>query len=275
MTSTKIKILVVDDEKPIRDWLVFVLGKIDEFDLEVFSASNGKEALELAEKIQPNMIFCDIIMPVMGGLEFLEDFRSSDIETPVVLISNYAEFHYAQKAIVLGATEYVLKAELTRDSLQELVKKYQVGGAESREISSDLDADAEEADHNLRPVGQTNGEEEADHNSSPAGQTNEGVIAFVKRYIEANYMKAISLKELSEIAYLTPQYLCQLYKEETGENISHSITYLRMMKGQELLITTDASISDISKQVGYSSPSYFTKLYKRYLGKMPSEERKA
>lgn len=256
MANTKVKILVIDDEKPIRDWLVFVLGKIDEFDLEVFSASNGKDALEIIEKLQPNMIFCDIIMPVMGGLEFLEDFRSSDIETPVVLISNYAEFHYAQRAIVLGATEYVLKAELTRDSLQQLVKKYRVGGTEAVDPSLDTDT------------------VEALENSSPEDQTNEDVIAFVKKYIEANYMKPISLKELSEVAYLTPQYLCKLYKEETGENISQYITYLRMMKGQELLITTDVSISDISKQVGYSSPSYFTKLYKRYLGKMPSEERR-
>ncbi|HHV11417.1 MAG TPA: response regulator [Clostridiales bacterium] len=103
------KILIAEDESEMRNLLVKYIKK-QEPDMEVIGgAVNGKEALRLTELHRPDIVITDIAMPVMDGLEFLQEAAKKNIPLKVVIISGHDEFEYAKKAIALGVSEYLLK----------------------------------------------------------------------------------------------------------------------------------------------------------------------
>ena len=100
------------------------------------------------------------------------------------------------------------------------------------------------------------------------------LIRSVVSYIEQHYMEQISIDRLAEISYLTPAYLCVIFKKYTGQTINSYITAYRMEKAKELL-ATNMHLQDICLQVGYISPSYFAKLFRRHFGMTPREYRES
>ncbi|SFT66285.1 DNA-binding transcriptional response regulator, NtrC family, contains REC, AAA-type ATPase, and a Fis-type DNA-binding domains [Lishizhenia tianjinensis] len=100
------KILIIDDEKSIRR----ALREILEFeDFEVDEAENGKEGVKLATQQYYDIIFCDIKMPLMDGMEVLEAFRKEKVLSPVIMISGHGNIETAVEAIKNGAFDFIEK----------------------------------------------------------------------------------------------------------------------------------------------------------------------
>jgi two-component system, NtrC family, nitrogen regulation response regulator NtrX len=100
------KILIIDDERSIRR----ALKEILEFEnFEVDEAENGKEGLEKAKAEQYDMIFCDIKMPLMDGMEVLAAFQKEKVESPVIMISGHGNIDTAVQAIKNGAFDFIEK----------------------------------------------------------------------------------------------------------------------------------------------------------------------
>lgn len=100
------KILVIDDEKSIRRALTEIL----EFeDFEVDEAEDGKEGLEKAKSSFYDIIFCDIKMPKMDGMEVLDAFQKEKVESPVIMISGHGNIETAVEAIKKGAFDFIEK----------------------------------------------------------------------------------------------------------------------------------------------------------------------
>lgn len=124
------KILIVDDETPIREWIQFSIerGKNPAFEI-VAVAENGNDALELALKHQVDVVITDIKMPGMDGIELMKKVLEIMPYTNFIILTNYAEFSYAREAITYGAKKYYLKSELRgREilaALEELEEKKQ------------------------------------------------------------------------------------------------------------------------------------------------------
>ncbi len=85
-------------------------------------------------------------------------------------------------------------------------------------------------------------------------------------YIQQNYDKKISLKDVAENLNLSKQYLCSIFKKETGENVSYYINKLRIEKAKMLLHKKDRKIKEIFEEVGYSNQQYFSKVFKKMTG---------
>lgn len=102
-------IMVVDDEKSVREGLVKYLLKQNALFDEVYSAANGTEALEILGNKRPQIIITDINMPHMNGLEFIEELKKQDREVQIIVLSGYDEFSYAQRAMRNGVEHYLLK----------------------------------------------------------------------------------------------------------------------------------------------------------------------
>ena len=100
------KILIIDDEKSIRRALKEIL-EFEEF--EVDEAENGKEGLEKARAELYDIIFCDIKMPLMDGMEVLEAFQKEKIDSPVIMISGHGNIDTAVQAIKKGAFDFIEK----------------------------------------------------------------------------------------------------------------------------------------------------------------------
>lgn len=128
------KVLIVDDELPIREWLKFAIQGIDNR-LEILTARNGKEAWELARKEDPDLIVTDIKMPRMDGLELLQRVKERDERVYVVMLTSYDEFTYAREAIKYQANEYVLKNEITSEVLRRILESFYRKSVKRTEIS--------------------------------------------------------------------------------------------------------------------------------------------
>lgn len=102
------KLLLVDDEPMEREGMKAILERSFE-ELEIKQAKNGKLAVEIAADWQPDIIFMDIMMPIMTGLEAIEQIRETDSEVEVVMMTAFDTFDYAQRAIKLGVKDYLLK----------------------------------------------------------------------------------------------------------------------------------------------------------------------
>lgn len=104
------------------------------------------------------------------------------------------------------------------------------------------------------------------------GQYSESIEKAIN-YIHQNYNKDISLVDVAGIIFRSPEYFSRLFKEEVGENFSTYLMLYRLNHAREMLKKTDKKIAEISYSVGYSTQSYFSRLYKKYMGKTPEEER--
>lgn len=118
----KLSVVVVDDETPICEWLIYCIKNASD-DYEVASASNGEEAFSLIMERKPDLVFTDICMPGMDGLELMRRVLKPLPFTVFAILTNYAEFSYAKEAVSLGAREYFLKAELRASDVRALLEK--------------------------------------------------------------------------------------------------------------------------------------------------------
>lgn len=116
-----IHVLVVDDEVPIRQWLEFCINKIKGCQVAGV-ASNGAEGYSIYRRTRPDIIITDIRMPVMDGLEMLKMVRNLNPEVYTAVLTSHEDFEYARQAIKLGASEYILKTEITEESLSQILE---------------------------------------------------------------------------------------------------------------------------------------------------------
>jgi two-component system, response regulator YesN len=144
------KTLIVDDDWTYRHILVKMITSIDS-DFEIVAeAEDGKAALEILGNLPVDVVFTDIRMPGVNGLEFLRNLKENQKEVEVIFISIYDEFEYAQQGIVLGAFDYLLKpidiekisSSLLRlkKLLQEKAQKHQLQQDTAKAIADNFSA---------------------------------------------------------------------------------------------------------------------------------------
>lgn len=116
------RIMLVDDEAEVRRGIAEKIDWLGEgFEL-VGEAENGQDALEKLEYLAPDVVFTDISMPYMNGLELAQQLQRFYPSVKVVLFSGHDEFEYAKQAIALNVAEYILKP-INREELVEVLKK--------------------------------------------------------------------------------------------------------------------------------------------------------
>ena len=112
-------IVIVEDEIKIRNGLNRLLSSYENINI-VGKAKNGAEGLSLIDQLRPDLVFTDIKMPEMDGLEMLENLRAKDIHCHCVLLTGYAEFDFAKRAISCGADDYLLKP-ITVEAIENVI----------------------------------------------------------------------------------------------------------------------------------------------------------
>lgn len=102
-------ILIVDDSNTMRSLLELSIKSLG--DVKVVTAKNGAEGLEKMATVAPSLVLVDVNMPIMGGLEFIENVRNArgDKSTPIVIITTQGDEESVRKGLTLGATAYLTK----------------------------------------------------------------------------------------------------------------------------------------------------------------------
>ncbi len=241
------KALIVDDEKAVQI-AIGKLGKWHTYHMDPPSlASNGKEGLYAMRELRPDIVFVDMQMPVMNGIEFLKNAKDEFPDAKYIVISGYDDFYYAQNSIKLGAIDYILKP-IVEEELNTSIKK---------------------ALHLLDPSMDFTKTEEEDQSIS-AGE----VAAIMKDYIDKNYSQNLKLSYFSDKYYFSKEYLSKIFKANYEIGIYEYVLQVRMERAKELLLDDSLKIQWISDRLGYTDSNYFSKAFRNYYGITPSQFRK-
>ncbi|MCR5106458.1 MAG: response regulator [Eubacterium sp.] len=242
-----LNVYIADDEV----WIILGLKKLLEklnIDVSVVgTANNGLTAKEEIGRFKPDVVFADIRMPGLTGLELLQEIPDVSPDSKVVIISGYAEFAYAKEAIKHHAYDYLLKP----------IKEEEL----SRVMTSIMNEHNEE------------GEGGGDESLSPVFDNKliDNVIADIREH----YMEDISLTSLSSKYNISMGHLSKMIKDNLKVNFSDYIASLRIQRAKELLRDDSMSIQEIAEIVGYNDYFYFTKVFKKIEGISPSKYRKS
>jgi len=235
----KLKILIVDDEKyeavlmeKCVDW------QHDGFEI-VGSAQNAREAMALFTQTEPDIVLCDINMPVINGLELSRRMKEQRPDVHIIIVTGYREFEYAKQAVEIGIEKYILKPIQADELLKTVdkIRKESAGSAQTGAVPEDVK------------------------------HTKGALTGTAAAYIESNLSaRGLSLKSVAAAVYANGSYLSRIFKEEAGETITEYILRRRMEKSKELLGTTDMRAYEIAALVGMPDAHYFGQCFKRFTG---------
>lgn len=249
-----LKVIFVDDEPWALQGLAAILPWRD-LGYEICAlCSSGEEALEEIQKQQPDVVFTDIRMPDMSGIELIAQLRGKGFQTAVVIISGYSDFEVAWEAVNYHAYHYLLKP-LEHGRVEAVAKELArtLGGGKVSEEEKRRDQTAKKGGFS--------------YVRHPAA-------ADLQFYLASHYAEEISLKKLSELFYLTETYLCDLFKKHTGVTVLAFLRGVRLHHACRLLREGKLSLPVVAEAVGYNDYSYFGKLFKSKYGITPEEYRK-
>jgi two-component system response regulator YesN len=99
------------------------------------------------------------------------------------------------------------------------------------------------------------------------------LVEVVKDYVLKHYNEDITLNRIAEIVYMNPSYICDLFKNQTGEHFVVFLTRVRIDKAKALLKNVKIKTYEVGQMVGYEDPTYFSKVFKKVVGVSPSEYR--
>lgn len=249
------KILIVDDERFEREQLCQILEARFPHTVQTRTAENGRQAVETAALWTPGIVLMDIEMPGLNGIEAAKRILKQLPACRILFVTAYSLFNYAYEAVKMGASDYILKPVVPDD----------VARAVQRCIDQ---AETEEELKALAPVA----EELADGASYDKTTL---LMANVKKYLQHNYMlSGLSLDSISDILSINASYFSMLFKKSFGVNFVDYLTDLRINAAKELLVDPFLTAAEIASMVGYESPNYFTRVFKKTAGMTPTEYRR-
>jgi two-component system response regulator YesN len=242
-----INLVIVEDETNIRDCLKS-LFPWSSLGVEVSAAfANGQEAYKYLMSHSADLLLTDIRLPGLTGLELVQMLREGRNMIPVIILTGYRQFDYAQQAIRYKVDDFLLKPikyeELTAAILRIRDK-----------LESGITRKSEPADSVLDST------------------YHERIISSAKQYLTAHLTDA-SLEDAAISVNLSPGYFSRLFHKVTGETFSDYLTGCRMKKAAEYLHGTNYKTYEISLMVGYDNPKNFTRAFKQYYHLTPREFR--
>ena len=255
------KVVIVDDEDIIVSGLSQLLPW-DKYDCSVAgTAGDGHSALALVHDLQPDILFTDIRMPGMDGLSLIAALRSEFPQMQVTILSGYPDFEYAQRAIRLGVSNYILKpSKMTEleDALVKMVDRLNV-------LYGKKAASPEAAPQKEAAIPSTEGD----------GQENAGnfIINNAIKYLEEHYSEKLTLPEVADHVYVSQWHLSKLIAKTTGQSFSDLLNGIRIREAKKMLADPSLKIWEISERVGFSDVTHFSRIFKRMENRSANEYR--
>jgi two-component system response regulator YesN len=240
-------ILIAEDELPTRNGVLKALQAWSQGRVNLQTVENGLEAYQYRRLHPVDLLVTDIRMPGLNGIQLLERLKKEGLETTSILLTGYAEFEYARKAMSLGAINYILKPVDYQSLISAIEEAF-----ETRKLWTGGSTDS----------------------ALPMPQVLNDSIRKALTYISSGISNAsLGIREVAEHIHLNASYVSVLFKEETGQTFSDYLIRQRLSKAKELLLGTDDKIYAIAESTGFSSSKYFVKVFREAEGLTPKEFR--
>lgn len=242
-------VLLVEDEKDVREYIKDSLRDY----YRILEAENGRKALEIIRDEEPDLIVSDIMMPEMDGLELTRTIKT-DLKTchiPVILLTAKTSQEQKFEGLEEGADSYIPKPfnskhlQIRVKKLLELRKKMQERYKGQLIINED-DKDLSRLDRKF--------------------------LNKISQLVEEHREKEeLTVEELSQLLGLSRVHVYRKIKKLTGMSVSEFVRSVKLKLSLNLIKTSGKTMAEIAYEVGFSSPSYFTKCFKDQFGISPSE----
>lgn len=230
------RVILIDDESIIVEGLRRVVPWSD-FGCEVVAtAHDAAEGAELIRQHNPHILFTDIRMPGQDGLSMLAGMRSEFPNMQVAVLTGYRDFSYAQEAIRLGVSRFLLKPskmDEIKEALQAMTEK-------------------------LAALPQQ--EETSDEPSQNAGSF---IVNRAISYMTENYREKLTLQEVADCCYVSQWHLSKLLNKYAEKSFYDILNSIRIQAAKELLVDPSLKIGDISEMVGYADTAHFARTFKK------------
>lgn len=253
------KILVVDDEVLVAQYVVQCIRDADSSQQVVGTAASGSRALQIMQEQPVDLVFADITMPKMDGLELLSAIKAQYPSTSVIMLTCHDEFEYARQAIQNRADNYVLKFELSPQTMADILQKEQT----RRE---------RQADQAKGGAVKSGGEDGREDQARQSGRYSEP-ISRAMEFISAHYTEDLTLNMVADHVFLNREYLSRRFKQEVGMTFSEFLADLRLQQAKELLETTGLRVSEVAARIGIPNVSYFSTIFRKRFHCSPSDLR--
>lgn len=256
------KVIIVDDEPIIVKGLSKTIPW-DKYNCQVTgTACNGKEGMELISSQKPDILISDIHMPGLDGLTMIASIKSQFPNMQICILTGYRDFDYAQRAIYLGVTRYLLKPSKMNDLLEALE-------AMTTNLSNSLLSTKDDRNHAIDFKEDKVSNENKVTSEAKAieeSPSNSFIVKNALQYIEEHYQEKIMLSEVAEHIYVSQWHLSKLLHRHTGQNFSEILNKVRIDKAKDLLKNPALRIGEISEEVGFADMAHFSKVFKRMVG---------
>ena len=240
-------ILIIDDNADVRDYVKSLLKE----EYTVIEAPDGRAGLKKAMKYVPDAIICDVMMPVMDGLECCRKLKT-ELQTshiPVMLLTACSFDEQRIQGFECGADSYISKpfnSKLLLVRLRNLMDNHK----RLKQFFGDKTTLSKE----------------------PVSDVDKGFVDRFRELIEENLADSeLSVEDLGSKMGLSRVQLYRKIKALTNYSPNELVRIARLKKAASLLASSEKTISEITYEVGFTSPSYFTKCYKDYFGESPTD----
>lgn len=248
MSDGKYRVIIAEDENLIAKNIAKHIESENPNFKVIGIYSNGEDAYNAIKEQLPEVVFTDISMPVMTGLELAAKIHETLSHIKCVILTGYADFEYAKEALHYDVEDYLLKP-LNTDELRKVLKSLElslpaVTGALSGEASGDL---------------------------SDGNYSAEDIVTLVKEYVQKNYSHDIDLNSIANTLGFSSSYLTKVFNKVEQTTPSKYIRNYRMGIAKQLLLDKNMTIAQVAECVGYNDPFHFSKSFKQTFGVSPTE----
>ncbi|WP_222937133.1 two-component regulator propeller domain-containing protein [Cytophaga sp. FL35] len=247
--STSPILLVVDDNPDIIQFIKQVLGN----KYTIFEAHNGQKGLEIAKKVLPNIIITDVVMPIMGGIEFCQALKTTNVTShiPVIMLTAKSSQESEIEGLSNGADAYLRKPFNVQVLELKLANILTNRDELRKRFKQDL---------TLQPT-------EVAVTSLDEQFLQQAVEVVEKHMMNTDFNVEMLVKEMGH----SRSNLYLKFKELTGLSSSEFIRNIRLKRAIQLLDNSDYSVKEIMFRTGFNTASYFSKCFKKEFGVVPSE----
>jgi two-component system, response regulator YesN len=247
------RVVIIDDEPIIVEGISRMISW-DQFQCKITATANdGIEGADIIREYRPHIVITDIAMPDLDGLSMIAGLKSEFPDMEISILTGYRKFEYAQKAVNLGVTRFILKPSSMEEIMEAITTM--VTNLRVRNILPDQE---EAYDH----------EHEKYDNEASNFIVNNAI-----KYIEKNFAHKITLSEVAEKTYVSQWHLSKLLNRNLGQNFSEILNNIRIKEAQKLLKNPSLRIGDIAERVGFVDMAHFSRVFKKNIGISANEYR--
>ncbi len=261
-------LLIAEDNRDVFSYLKMVLGQT----YQIIEAINGEQGITKALKYVPDLIISDVMMPIKDGYELTsvlkEDTRTSHI--PIILLTAKASEIDRLAGLKIGADAYLSKPFNKEELLIRIDQLLEVRNR-LRNHYSTLNASVNE-----RHVTAAEKTESPQPESAKTHVREEEFLQYLQKIILKNIKNEnLSADYLAQESGISQSQLYRKIKALTGLSINNYISKFRLQKSLELLQNTEKDIAEIAYEVGFSSPSYYSRSFHKFYKKSPLSVKKS